>query len=68
MIIGGELILEINFNMQAHRELTIQIIKDMYFKNLERILEHIKYEDDIVFTPSDFDSVYLDDEDLNSLF
>lgn len=68
MVIYGKLNLDINFNRKAHNVSTIRSLKDMFFNNLELILEHIENEDDIHFTPSDFDGVDLDDEELHALF
>jgi surfactin family lipopeptide synthetase A len=68
MIINGELRLEINYNKEAHKESTIKWFRDVFFNNLEQILRHIENEDDIHFTPSDFDSVSLNQEELDALF
>lgn len=68
MIIYGELNIEMNYNARAHQELTIRWLKDEYLHHLEMVLEHIKSEDNIHFTPSDFDTVDLDEGELNELF
>ncbi len=68
MVIYGKLNLDINFNRETHKESTILWFKYTFFNNLEIILEHIRNEDDIHFTPSDFDAVDLNDEELHALF
>ena len=68
MVINEELNLEISYNGKAFKESTIEWFKDMYFNHLDNMLEHIKNEDDIHFTPSDFEEVHLDRKELDSLF
>ncbi len=41
---------------------------EFYQKSLNTILEHLKNEDDIHFTPNDFDTIDMDDKDLKILF
>lgn len=68
MIISGELNLKIYYNQKNYSESTIKSFRDSFFDNLERLLAHIKDEDELHFTPSDFDSVELDEDEINSLF
>jgi surfactin family lipopeptide synthetase A len=68
MIIQGQFCLMIDYNTRAHKASTIHWLLSEFLDNLRRILEHIKREKNIYFTPSDFDAVELDEEDLNALF
>jgi amino acid adenylation domain-containing protein/non-ribosomal peptide synthase protein (TIGR01720 family) len=67
MVIDGRLIMEARYNSKAHAEATIRWFMDAFFNNLHLICEHIKNEDELHFTPSDF-SVELDQEELDALF
>jgi non-ribosomal peptide synthase protein (TIGR01720 family) len=68
MILNGVLNATINYNKEAFKKETMVSFGDEYIKNLEAILEHIKNEDDVHFTASDFDTVDMDEEDLAALF
>lgn len=68
MVIEGALKLEIIYNNKAYKISTITRFKELFFLHLNHILDHIKREEDIHFTPSDFESVNLDQEELDSLF
>ncbi|NHN25925.1 amino acid adenylation domain-containing protein [Flavobacterium jejuense] len=68
MVIDEKLNMEINYNKTFHREETINWFMKVFFENLITILSHIKNQDTIYFTPSDFESVELDQEELDSLF
>lgn len=67
MVIDGRLTMEARYNGKAHKESTIRWFMDAFFNNLGLICEHIKNEDELHFTPSDF-SVELDQEELDALF
>ena len=68
MVINNRLIVEINYNNKFHKEETINWLMEVFLENLNKILSHIKIQDTIYFTPSDFESVELDQEELDSLF
>lgn len=68
MIVNDVLRLDINFNGAAHREETVVWFADRLLQNLGAIIEHLQNEKGIHFTPSDFEHVDLDEEELNSLF
>jgi amino acid adenylation domain-containing protein/non-ribosomal peptide synthase protein (TIGR01720 family) len=68
MILGGVFTASVNYNKEAFKKETMVSFGDDYIKNLEEILEHIKNEDDVHFTPSDFDTVDLGEDDLAALF
>jgi amino acid adenylation domain-containing protein/non-ribosomal peptide synthase protein (TIGR01720 family) len=68
MILNDVFRVDINYNKEAFTENTMVSFGDNYMKNLKEILEHIKNEDDVHFTPSDFDTVDLGEDDLAALF
>jgi amino acid adenylation domain-containing protein/non-ribosomal peptide synthase protein (TIGR01720 family) len=68
MILKGILTVDIHYNRQAHKPGTMASFAEDYLKNLREILDHIKQEDNVHFTPSDFDTVDLSEEDLAALF
>lgn len=68
MVLGGVLRLEINYNRKAHRASTIAWLAEALFRNLSGILEHIRHEDSVHVTPSDFATEGLNDEDMMVLF
>lgn len=68
MITNGRLLIDIYYNAKAHKESTIQWLLHTFLANLNTILDHLKNEKDIYFTPSDFDCVNLDQEELDALF
>lgn len=55
------------YNKEAFDTATMESFKDNYIDNLRKILEHIKGEDDVHFTPSDFDTVDMDEDDLAAI-
>lgn len=68
MVVAGGLSAELTYNQKAHQESTMNWFMELFFSKLESILYHIKNEDEQHFTPSDFDAVTLDQEELDSLF
>jgi len=50
---------DIHYNKEALEQGTMVSFGDDYIKNLKEILDHIKNEDDVHFTSSDFDTVDL---------
>ncbi|MCU0289698.1 MAG: condensation domain-containing protein, partial [Acidobacteria bacterium] len=68
MILSGILSVDINYNKEVFNENTIITFGNNYISNLAEILEHIRNEDDVHFTPTDFDTVDLSEEDLAALF
>jgi amino acid adenylation domain-containing protein/non-ribosomal peptide synthase protein (TIGR01720 family) len=68
MILNDVFTVDINYNKEAFKDTTMTSFADNYLKNLEEILEHIRNEDDVHFTPSDFDTVDLGEDDLAALF
>ncbi|MDW3194588.1 MAG: amino acid adenylation domain-containing protein [Cytophagales bacterium] len=68
MVMDGVFMLELFYNSKAYKHLTIERLVDSFFHHLSEVLAHIKKEDDIYFTPSDFEMAGLDQEELDSLF
>jgi non-ribosomal peptide synthase protein (TIGR01720 family) len=68
MIRDGELKIELSYNATAHKEATIEQFAAGIFYHLNKVLDHLQAARDIHFTPSDFDAVDLNDEELNALF
>lgn len=68
MIIKGRLQIEIAFNKEAHKVSAMTMLLDSFVQYLNMILEHTRNEDDIHFSPSDFDAVAIDQNELDSLF
>jgi len=68
MIMHDELILEIKYNRNAHKESTIIRLSDRFFYHLGAIIVHTMNEDEVHFSPSDFDMVNLDQGELDALF
>jgi amino acid adenylation domain-containing protein/non-ribosomal peptide synthase protein (TIGR01720 family) len=68
MVITGELTLEILYNSKAHDESTIRWLMELFFSNLDLILDNIGTEEDIHFNTSDFAAVKLEESDLKALF
>ena len=68
MVVAGELTLELLYNSKAHDESTIRWFIDLFFSNLELILDTIRTEGDIHFNTSDFTAVKLEESDLKMLF
>ncbi len=68
MILKGILTVDIHYNRQAYKPEIMASFAEDYLKNLREILDHIKQEDNVHFTPSDFDTVDLSEEDLAALF
>lgn len=68
MVLNGSLNIEMVYNNTAHKENTIQKFQANFLGTIYTVLDHIQSENDIHFTPSDFEAVELNQEDLNNLF
>jgi len=68
MILKGILSMDIHYNKQAFKEEAMVSFRESYIGNLREILDHIRKEDNVHFTPSDFDTVDLGEDDLEALF
>jgi len=68
MVIKGVLNMEFAYNKKTYKESTIQWFIDLFNIKLEEVLNTIKSEKELHFTPSDFSLSEIDEEDLNNLF
>ena len=68
MIIKGELQIEITYNKSAYLPAVINRFADDFLDHIKCIAAHLNAEDEIQFTPSDFDGVLLNQEELDLLF
>jgi amino acid adenylation domain-containing protein/non-ribosomal peptide synthase protein (TIGR01720 family) len=68
MIVNGELRLDIVYNSKAYKESTIRLLQDNFFGHLVRILDHTRKETDVYFTPSDFEGLEIEQEELDNMF
>ena len=68
MIIGGRMHIEITYNGKSHKEETIQKVMNDFLSFLAEILSHISKQNQIHFTPSDFELVDLNQQEIDSLF
>jgi non-ribosomal peptide synthase protein (TIGR01720 family) len=68
MVLNGVFTADIKYNGEAFYESTMKTFSENYIASLKEILEHIKNEDDVHFTVSDFDTVDLSEDDLAALF
>lgn len=67
--IAGEILnIEMVFSKNKFTEPEISAVKENLLKNLDGIISYLKKEEGIHFTPSDFDTVELDEEDFKVLF
>ena len=68
MVVENVLQVEILFNQNAHNESTILNLKDNFINNIEKIIQHLKDQNEVLLTPLDFQSATMTQEDLDSLF
>ena len=68
MVVGGKLDIEIQYSTQRFKKETISNLLSGYMDNMRRIMEHVDDESNFTFTPSDFDTVELSEDDLSQLF
>jgi non-ribosomal peptide synthase protein (TIGR01720 family) len=67
-VVNEQLVLQIFYNDKAYLKSTITSLIKLYFTKLEDILDHIRLQTSIQFTPSDFSVKELDQAELDSLF
>lgn len=68
MIVNGQCRFDILYNSLAHIETTMEWFAGRFHAHILEVLEHVRSEHEIHFTPSDFDTANLDSEDLDVLF
>lgn len=67
-IIDMVLSLEIKYSSKAFKASTINSFCKIFHEEMTKLLDHIKSEKEVHFSPSDFEEAELDDELLGSLF
>ncbi|GAB5525204.1 MAG: plipastatin non-ribosomal peptide synthetase PpsC [Roseivirga sp.] len=67
LVMNGQFTLEISYHQSLFKAETIQRIGSNYLSHLVNLLDHIRQEDDVHFTPSDFEAG-LDQQELDELF
>ena len=68
MVINDMFEIEIFYNEKAYKEETMSGFRDRYLRNLENIISYTVGSDDVYFTPSDFETLDMNQEELDSLF
>ena len=68
MIVDGELNVEMIGVRESFHNSDVILLKEKCVKYINELVNYLKNEDDIYFTPNDFDALELDEEDLNVLF
>jgi non-ribosomal peptide synthase protein (TIGR01720 family) len=68
MVADDMLNFDILYNRYAFREATMNRMRDIFLNKIESVLGHIKNEHELHFTPSDFDTSNLNQEELDALF
>ncbi|MFA0964851.1 condensation domain-containing protein [Roseivirga sp. BDSF3-8] len=68
IVTDGQLTVTLIYNEQAHDAATADKLAAGFIEHLKALLRHLREEDDIHFTPSDFAGASLDEEDLDALF
>ncbi|WP_312654284.1 non-ribosomal peptide synthetase [Aminipila sp.] len=68
MIVNGVLEFEMNYNGLAYKEKTINSFQNLVWENLKELINYTAGIKEVHFTPSDFDTVQVDQDDLDSLF
>lgn len=68
LVMGEKLSADFFYNKGVFPQAEMVQFADSYMENLRAILDHIRQENDVHFTPSDFDTVNLSEDDLAALF
>jgi len=67
MVMNKALSMDIAYHQSAFSDSTIQDFSDRFLSNMSRLLDQIRAESDVHFTPSDFEAE-LDQQELDELF
>lgn len=67
MVMNKVLSMDIAYHQSAFSDSTIQDFSDRFLNNMTRLLDQIRAESDVHFTPSDFEAE-LDQQELDELF
>ncbi len=68
MVVQEKLQISANYNSKFHKNETISKFLESFLMNLSLIIDHTKDQKEIHFTPSDFETIDLEQEELDSLF
>jgi non-ribosomal peptide synthase protein (TIGR01720 family) len=68
MLVKGGLIFDLYYSKKIFSEERIQGLLDKIKKALRDMVTYFESGDEVHFTPSDFDTVDLDEDDLETLF
>jgi non-ribosomal peptide synthase protein (TIGR01720 family) len=68
LVIDGAFQMDIAYDCTLFKESTINTLGENFLSNLIGILTYLRNEDDLYFTPSDFDAADLNEEDIKILF
>ncbi|MEW7293165.1 amino acid adenylation domain-containing protein [Aquimarina sp. 2304DJ70-9] len=68
MVVQEKLQISANYNSKFHKNETISRFLKFFLMKLSLIIGHTKDQKDIHFTPSDFEAIDLEQEELDSLF
>ena len=68
MVAKGSFEMDINFSNKMFKEETILAFRDKYLKNLKDIISFTADNEDVFFTPSDFETLDIGQDDLDALF
>lgn len=68
LVVNGSIDIYISYNKNAFRDETINRFADEYIKKIVEIVDYCKDKKDIELTPSDFDTIELTRDELESLF
>ena len=68
MVVNDIFEFEILYNNKAYREETMSDFRDRYQSNLKNLISCTVDSEDVYFTPSDFETLDMDQEELDSLF
>lgn len=67
-IVGGELNVLLTYSKNKFSEMTMKRYLDSFMNNLTTIIDHCCQKESVEFTPSDFDTLDITAEELDSLF
>ena len=65
---NNKLILKFGFSKKLHREETIQSLVNCFESELCKLIKHCSTQEEVIYSPSDFPEVGLNQDDLDNLF
>ncbi|GAE90853.1 long-chain-fatty-acid-CoA ligase [Acetivibrio straminisolvens JCM 21531] len=68
MVVNNAFKMDIHFSEKLYKKETIQGFRDKYLKNLKDIVEYTAQTQEVFFTPSDFETLDINQEELDMLF